>query len=315
MQTSAQGVAALELEEGVVLKAYRDAVGDWTIGGGLTAASGVVKPKAGMVITREEASALMAEALHKKYEPAVEVAMSIITASNGGRPLQQEFDAGISFHWNTGAIKRASWVAAWKAKAPPFEVRRRLKEWNKGGGQVLPGLTARREREAAMLLDGVYRGSPDLGGGAGFTFARWGLALTSGEKVAVRSGFASLGYAPGGMLDGVLKDSVIAFQRAYDLTPDGIIGRATLATLQRQLDARAKAKTSAAAVAAPVAAASVPAGTSDITDALLSLPHANAVLIAAGALYGVTYLYRYRDSVAAKLAPTLPRVAALLRSF
>ena len=44
MQTSAQGIVALELEEGVVLKAYRDAVGVWTIGAGLTASSGVVRP-------------------------------------------------------------------------------------------------------------------------------------------------------------------------------------------------------------------------------------------------------------------------------
>ena len=53
MQLSDKGLAFLETHEGVVLKAYRDPVGVWTIGAGLTAASGVVKPKAGMVITIE----------------------------------------------------------------------------------------------------------------------------------------------------------------------------------------------------------------------------------------------------------------------
>lgn len=44
-QTSPEGLAFLERHEGVVLRAYRDVVGVWTIGAGLTAASGVVKPQ------------------------------------------------------------------------------------------------------------------------------------------------------------------------------------------------------------------------------------------------------------------------------
>jgi lysozyme len=314
MQTSAQGIVALELEEGVVLKAYRDAVGVWTIGAGLTASSGVVRPKSGMVITRADATNLTQLALRKKYEPAVEAAMSGTVGSAVRRPQQCEFDAGVSFHWNTGAISRASWVRLWKAKAGAAKIRAALLAWNKGGGKVLPGLTARRDREAAMLLAGRYRGAA-AASAPSQVFASWGLMLTDAEKASAIAGFKALGYATGDTVDAVLKTAAIAFQKDYDLTPDGIIGRATLSTLQRQLDARAKAKTTAAVVAAPVATASIPAGTSDFTDVLLALPHADAVLIAAGALYGVTYLYRYRDSVAAKLAPTLPRVAALLRSF
>ena len=142
MQTSAQGVAALELEEGVVLRAYRDSVGVWTIGAGLTRASGVVKPAAGMLITKSEATNLLQRALRQKYEPAVRAAMATSTAS----PKQYEFDAGVSFHWNLGKIASASWVKSWKAKAPRAEIRVRLMMWNKAGGKVLPGLTARRSR-------------------------------------------------------------------------------------------------------------------------------------------------------------------------
>ena len=63
MDISEPGIAMLEAEEGVVLRAYRCPAGVWTIGAGLTAASGVVVPQAGMVITPAEASALLARAL------------------------------------------------------------------------------------------------------------------------------------------------------------------------------------------------------------------------------------------------------------
>ena len=117
MQTSAQGVAALEQEEGVVLRAYLCPAGHWTIGPGLTAASGVVKPRAGMVITQAESTELTEKALRTNYEPAVEAAMT--SSANGPikKPQQCEFDAGVSFHWSTGAIGRASWVKLWKKKA------------------------------------------------------------------------------------------------------------------------------------------------------------------------------------------------------
>ena len=286
MQTSAQGVAALELEEGVVLRAYRDSVGVWTVGAGLTAASGVVKPKAGMVITKEQATALLQQALREKYEPAVRAAMTTRTAV----PKQYEFDAGVSFHWNLGAISKATWVKLWKAKKPRAEIRASLQLWNKADGKVLPGLTARRGREADMLLDGKYRTktlpTPVVG------FARWGLILSGAEITAIRGGFKTLGYDPGSNINAVLEAAARKFQAGHGLTVDGIIGRATLSTLQRQLDARTKAKTTAAAVATPVAAASLPTGTSDLADALLELPHANAVLVMCAAFYGLRYLCR-----------------------
>lgn len=90
MQTSANGVVSLEQGEGVVLRAYRCAAGILTIGTGLTAASGVVKPKPGMVTTRAEASNLLERALRANNETAVAAAML------GAK--QNDFDAGIGFH-------------------------------------------------------------------------------------------------------------------------------------------------------------------------------------------------------------------------
>lgn len=305
MQTSAAGVAAIEAEEGVVLKAYRDVVGVWTIGAGLTAASGVVKPKAGMVIHRGEATNLLQTALRRNYEPAVARTMP--------STRQHEFDAAVSFHFNTGAIARATWVKLWKTKAAPAAIRTGLAAWNKGGGKVLPGLVNRRAREADMLLQGKYpsgwRQSPDRPGPQA-RFAGWALALTSTEKAAVVAGLNRLGYKAGDKVDAALRDAVLAFQRDHDLTDDGIIGRATLSTLQRMLDARSKAK-----VAAPAAAVAAPVATTDIADQIAGLPWAGPAVGLAAAVYVGWLVFTYRDGVAAAIHRPLPRVAALLRSF
>lgn len=47
MQTTSEdkGIPFLEAHEGVALTAYRCPAGKWTIGAGLTAASGVVEPR------------------------------------------------------------------------------------------------------------------------------------------------------------------------------------------------------------------------------------------------------------------------------
>jgi lysozyme len=309
MQTSAQGIAALELEEGVVLRAYRDSVGVWTIGAGLTPASGVVKPRAGMVISKDEATALLAAALRGKYEPAVEKAMSAVSGDTVTRPLQHEFDAGLSFHWNLGAIERASWVAAWKKKSPRYEIRNRMMMWNKAGGKVLPGLTARREREAAMLLDGVYRRIP-ADPNPPYTFAKWGLSLSGAEITAVREGLRRLGYAPGNVANAVEIMAARKFQSDHGLTVDGVIGRATLSTLQRALDARAKAK-------APVAASFIgaTAASTDLTDQIASLPWAGSAVGVVICLWALNVAFRYRDIIAAEINSITPRAAAFLRSF
>lgn len=309
MHVSPQGLDALELEEGVVLKAYRDAVGVWTIGAGLTAASGVIKPKGGMVISRGEASELLQRALQANYEPAVEMAMTRTDKAPVERPLQHEFDAAVSFHFNTGAIRKATWVKLWKAKAGRAMIRAGLAKWNRGGGKVLPGLTDRRNREAAMLLDAVYRvmPAPQL---ARATYADWGMILSSTEKAAVRDALAALGYRPGDKLDAILRLAINHFQHDHDLTVDGIIGRATLSTIQRELDARKKVKAPAVA-----AVASVPVASTDYADQIANLPHLGTLLAVAAVIWLMTNAYRYRDVIAAQIHSFLPRVAAFLRSF
>ena len=66
---------------------------------------------------------------------------------------QKQFDALVSFHYNTGAIDRATLTRFHKAgryEAAADEFRK----WNKGGGKVLAGLVRRRAAEAALYRSG-----------------------------------------------------------------------------------------------------------------------------------------------------------------
>jgi lysozyme len=304
MRISEAGIAMLEAEEGVVLRAYRCPAGVWTIGAGLTAASGVVTPHAGMVITAHDASDLLKKALARNYEPAVARAMG------KGQPVQHEFDAGVMFHFNTGAIGRASWVKAWIADNAAA-ARNGLAAWNKGGGKVLPGLVKRREREADLLLKGVY--APVKAAPATATAPRWAriaLPLSGKEFIAARAALAGLGYAVGTNGITISAQAVEAFQRDHDLTVDGILGRATLSTLQRRIDARRK--TAVAAPAVVMTGAGTAAGG---TDALAGLPLSGAALLVLALLWAGWLAFTYRDVIAATVQRRLPRLARILRSF
>jgi GH24 family phage-related lysozyme (muramidase) len=62
---------------------------------------------------------------------------------------QEQFDALVSFHYNTGAIARATLTRKHiagdhKGAAAEFV------KWNKAGGRVMKGLTRRREAEATL---------------------------------------------------------------------------------------------------------------------------------------------------------------------
>ena len=306
MQTSSKGIEALKLEEGDVLRAYRCPAGVWTIGPGLTAASGVVSPRAGMVISRAESDRLTRLALDRNYEPAVAAAMP--------GAAQHAFDAGVLFHWNTGAITRASWVPLWvqKAARPLIEVK--FRQWNKGDGKVMPGLVARRGRELLILFDARY---PALSGpkSASVSLARWVITLDFPEMVAALTALTALGYNVGIDPDAVPAGEVRRFQGDHGLTRDGAIGRATLSTLQRRIDAASAAKK--AAVSVPTATAlSVPAdGGEALIDALAGVPYLSLAVLAAALGFTAWKAWAYRDAVAAKINARAPRVAAFLRSF
>jgi lysozyme len=317
MQTTSEdkGIPFLEAHEGVVLTAYRCPAGKWTIGAGLTAASGVVAPHAGMSVTRAEARRLLKLALARNYEPGVRQVL--------GPVPQHAFDGAVSFHFNTGAIGRASWVGSYKAD-DATGVRSRLALWNKGGGRVLPGLQRRRREEAdAILLD---RWPNDLRVASDPApvdprFAAFVISVTSFEIAEIRDAFREVGFEPGPTVGKIDRQAVLDFQRQYGLTVDGLIGRQTLSALQRELDARRKSTRGGAGAAG---GAAVAGGNEAVTPAptvepgIIGEPWITAcgVAVSAFAILFLAYLaWHYRDLIAARVQGFAPRIAGWLRSF
>lgn len=104
MKMSDRGLAALAGHEGIVLSPYKDSVGVWTIGVGHTAAAGAPHPQSTPSMTIAEAMDLFRRDV-ARYEADVDRAVTV--------PLQQhEFDALVSFHYNTGGIARANLTKA-----------------------------------------------------------------------------------------------------------------------------------------------------------------------------------------------------------
>lgn len=131
-------------EDGLV-EAYPDpgSGGDpWTIGWGSTGRG--IGP--GVVWTQSQCDQRLADDL-RKY--AADVASAI-----GDAPTSQEqFDALVSFHYNTGAIARATLTK--KHKAGDFEgAANEFKRWNKASGRVLKGLVRRRASEEKLYRSG-----------------------------------------------------------------------------------------------------------------------------------------------------------------
>ena len=274
-QLSDRGDAALVDEEGDVLRAYKCPAGVWTIGTGLTAASGVVKPVAGMTITRDESRRLRRLALQRNYEPAV---ARIIPTEK-----QHVFDGAVLFHFNTGAIARASWVKLFQSGAVQ-KARLSFLSWNRAAGKVVTGLTRRRHREWGIIEFGNYA-NPNVGAGKP-------AALSDFADHA--HDFKTLGYD---ISKGAVT-TVVAFQRDHGLTDDGLIGPATRATLRRVLEAKsANSKSVAGATVggAGGAGADVATAPADAPVDLAMLLWVGGGALALGALvWGALWLWRNR---------------------
>ena len=136
-----RGLAEIAGHEAIVLSPYRDSVGVWTIGIGHTAAAGPPDPKAG-AITLEEALAVFARDI-QHFEAEVAAAVKV--------PVEQhEFDALVSFHFNTGGIRRAELV-------------RRLNAGDREGAAAgflgwlkPPEIEGRRRAEMMLFRSGIY---------------------------------------------------------------------------------------------------------------------------------------------------------------
>jgi GH24 family phage-related lysozyme (muramidase) len=151
-----EGIALIKRFEGCarlrndgMVEAYPDpgtGAEPWTIGWGATGRDHVHGGKIGpgTVWTQQQCDARLARDL-ERY--AAEVAHAI-----GDAPTTQaQFDALVSFHYNTGAIARATLTARHRA-GDQEGAAREFSRWNRAGGRVLKGLVRRRAAEAELYL-------------------------------------------------------------------------------------------------------------------------------------------------------------------
>lgn len=151
MRTSDRGIAFIVAHEGVVPAPYLDSVNVWTYGIGHTAAAGSPNPKAmarGMPVDLDAGLRQVFDVFRRdlvQYENAV------TTAIAGANVAQHEFDAAVSFHFNTGAIGRAEWVKLWRAGRKSEAAASMLANWRKPS-EIIPRRTAERD----LFLSGSY---------------------------------------------------------------------------------------------------------------------------------------------------------------
>ena len=147
-KVSAKGITLIKHFEGCarlrpdgLVEAYPDpgtGGAPWTIGWGATG-PGIAM---GTVWTREQCEARLQADIARHAKD--------VTRAIGNTPTTQEqFDALVSFHFNTGAIARATLTR--RHKAGDFAgAAREFARWNKAGGRVLAGLVSRRSAEARL---------------------------------------------------------------------------------------------------------------------------------------------------------------------
>lgn len=148
MDISARGEALIKSFEGCAKKrpdgkfeAYPDpgTGGDpWTIGWGSTG-PGIRK---GVIWTQAECDA--------RFTKHIQSFVADVTKAIGDTPTTQaQFDAMVSFHYNTGAIFKASLTKLHRARQYDAAARE-FGKWVNAGGKPMPGLVRRRAAERAM---------------------------------------------------------------------------------------------------------------------------------------------------------------------
>lgn len=131
--------------EGCRLTAYRDEVGVWTIGYGITNADKNITGKSihkGMKISKDTAEKWLSKALTKKYLPLV------LKYDKHYDFNQNEIDALVSFAYNIGSIKQLT-ANGTRSRTT---IASKMLQYNKAGGRVYNGLTRRRKAERALFL-------------------------------------------------------------------------------------------------------------------------------------------------------------------
>lgn len=144
MAMNAAGLALVREFEGLSLKAYRCAAGVWTIGYGHTGTVDHKKVHSGMTITRARADSLLAADLAKCWGYVNSVCYVPLT-----RELNQNQKSALcSFAFNCGSNNLKTLCQNRSVE----EIAEAMLLYNRVGGEVLPGLSRRRQAERELFL-------------------------------------------------------------------------------------------------------------------------------------------------------------------
>lgn len=141
MNLSREGAMELIGHEAIVLTRYMDSVGIWTIGVGHTKAAGPPDPEKFL-------TALTLPQVFGLFENDVRRYVSDVNAALNVKVTQTQFDALVSFHYNTGAIRKAN-------------LTKDINAGNLGGagfmGWIKPAeIIPRRKKEQKLFTSGKY---------------------------------------------------------------------------------------------------------------------------------------------------------------
>lgn len=139
------GMLEILEHEGIVLEAYKDSVGVWTWGGGVTDSSG-------HKVARYKDNPASIERVLEVYEWLLRTVYmpDVVRAFRGHALSEAQVAAALSFHWNTGAIGSASWVASYKA-GKIDQAKAEFLNWSKP-----KEIIARRKLERSLFFDGIW---------------------------------------------------------------------------------------------------------------------------------------------------------------
>ena len=210
MHISKDGLKLIKKWEGCHLTAYRDCVGVWTIGWGITNADYRITGKhirSGMHISQATADKWLEDSIRAIYEPKVNKYMDKYGWT------QNEYDALVSFCYNVGNIDGLTADGSRSKKT----IAKKILEYCKAGGRRVKGLYDRRVDEYNMFC-GIAGNAED------YDMPK----IKSGSKgKAVKVWQLILGIDQTGTFDDETVEATKAFQKKKKLTVDGIVGKFT----------------------------------------------------------------------------------------